>query len=83
MNSVEYNEIMEALKVINKKLDRLNREDRRFTSRQEIIAESGSRRFYDEGVNSGWLHPQKGRGKNATVRIERKEYEAYIAHLKL
>jgi len=81
MSSEEFIEIMEALKIINKKLDKLNGEDRRFITRQEIIHEHGQY-WYKQAISSSWLHPIQRIGKNARISIERKEYEAYLEHLK-
>jgi hypothetical protein len=49
----------------------------RTISRTECILES-NRRFYDEGVRSGLLHPFSGKGRNAEHYLYITEWDAYI-----
>lgn len=49
----------------------------RTISRTEYILES-NRRFYDEGVRSGLLHPFSGKGRNAEHYLYITEWDAYI-----
>lgn len=61
--------------------ERLKGKRTNLISRQEIIKEIGVACF-DRGVRKGYLTPLKNGSKNSKIRIERKEYKAYLEYLK-
>ena len=61
--------------------DRLKGRRTNLISRQEIIREIGLT-GYCKGVRKGYLTPLKNGFKNSKVRIDRREYKAYLEYLK-
>ena len=60
---------------------RLRGKETKFITRQEIIKEIGIT-AYSAGVEKGYLTPIKNGARNSKVRIDRKEYKAYLEYLK-
>lgn len=54
----------------------------RFVTRQQIIQEIG-RKGYEEGIRTGRLTPLAVSGRNSKIRINRREYEAYLTFLSI
>jgi len=61
--------------------ERLKGKRTNLTTRKEIIGEIGQDAYYD-GVRKGFLTPIQNGARNAKIRIERREYKAYLEHLK-
>jgi len=54
----------------------------RFVTRSQAMKEIG-RKAYEEGIRTGLLTPIANAGRNAKIRIRRREYEMYIDSLAL
>ncbi len=50
---------------------------RRMITRTQCILET-NRRFYDEGVRSGFLNPSRGKGRNSEHFLYLTEWDAYF-----
>lgn len=62
--------------------ERLKGKRTNLITRQEIINEIGLT-SYVKGVKKGYLTPLKNGSRNSKIRIDRKEYKAYLEHLKI
>lgn len=79
METAILNEIASRLARVEGKVDILIDPLQVITRTQ--ISKAIGRRTYEYGVKTGWLHPMKKPGRNATVRIKMHEYESFLKHL--
>jgi hypothetical protein len=77
--------IMTMLEVMNTRITELQRllePDKKWISRQEIIA-THKETWYNNAVKCGGITPHKQKGRTATVYVDRAEYERYLKSITL